>query len=67
MMALAGTFAVYMAAGIALMRRKRLAGKEQRAFIVLSVIGFVLWGSIVLQVPLDLNQAIARTIDYIFK
>lgn len=66
MMGLIGAFALYMAAGIALMRKKRSTGKERGAFIIISVVGFLLWGSIVLQVPLDLNLAIARMLDSIF-
>ncbi|XEC93029.1 hypothetical protein AB6A23_16785 [Paenibacillus tarimensis] len=66
MIGLLGIFTIFLAAGLVIMRRQRSQSKEIWAFVTITCIGLVLWGSIVLHKPLDLNKAIAWIIDSMF-
>ncbi|MCA0753759.1 hypothetical protein KP806_01765 [Paenibacillus sp. N4] len=66
MIGLLGIFTLFLAMGLVIMRRQRLLSKEIWAFVTITCIGLVLWGSIILQKPLDLNKAIAGIIESMF-
>ncbi|WP_337102703.1 hypothetical protein [Paenibacillus sp. YIM B09110] len=65
MMGLLGTYIILSAIAFLFLRFLRMHRREVWAFTILACIGFVLWTSIVLNHPLDLNQAIGRMIDSI--
>ncbi|MCM3628304.1 hypothetical protein M3194_13105 [Paenibacillus glycanilyticus] len=66
MIALVGLFIVFLAVGFIVMRRLQMHRREVWAFAVISCMGFVLWASIVIDHPLDLNTAISWMIDSLF-
>ncbi|MFC4807844.1 hypothetical protein [Paenibacillus sp. GCM10023250] len=58
-------YAVFLAAGFFGMKAIRASRKEKALFVTITTIGGILWGSLVLRRPLDVNRAIAIVIDYL--
>ncbi|BFT72850.1 hypothetical protein [Paenibacillus sp. P36] len=63
MIGLLGTFIAFSVVGFVILRYLRLQAREVWAFVIITCIGFVLWVSIIMHHPLDLNKAIAWMID----
>ncbi|MBO7742976.1 hypothetical protein I8J29_02125 [Paenibacillus sp. MWE-103] len=57
-------YAAFLAAGFFAMKAMRATRKEKALFVTITTIGGILWGSLLLQRPLDVNRAIATVIDY---
>ncbi|SFD75586.1 hypothetical protein SAMN05216378_1285 [Paenibacillus catalpae] len=66
MIGLLGAFIVFLAAGFIIMRELRLHRREVWTFAIITCTGFVLWVSIEVDHPLDLNKAISWMIESIF-
>ncbi|REE67628.1 hypothetical protein A8990_14255 [Paenibacillus taihuensis] len=58
-------YAAFLIAGFYILRAKNASRKEKTLFVVITTIGCVLWGSLLIRQPLDLNRAIAAAIDYL--
>lgn len=57
-------YAAFMAGGLFLFNiQKKLMKKETIVYVGSTTVGAVLWGSIIMQHPLDLNEMIAWLID----
>jgi uncharacterized membrane protein YecN with MAPEG domain len=65
MIGLVGTFTAFLVVGFIVLRYLRMHAREVWVFTIITCIGFVLWASIVLHSPLDLNRAIGWMIDSI--
>lgn len=63
MIGLVGTFIAFLVMGFLILRYLRMQAREVWAFAIITCIGFVLWASIVIHSPLDLNRAIGWMID----
>jgi hypothetical protein len=63
MIGLLATFTLFSAAGFLCLRYSRFRRREVGAFAIITLIGFILWASIIIGRPLDLNQAIAWMIE----
>ncbi|MBM7566348.1 hypothetical protein [Paenibacillus sacheonensis] len=62
-------YAVFLVVGFLIMKSGQagLAGRKEKAlFATITSIGCVLWLSLLLQRPLDLNKAIGMAIDFFF-
>lgn len=63
MIGLIGTFVAFLIVGFYVLRYLQLHAREKWAFAIITCIGFVLWASIIVHYPLDLNKAIECMID----
>jgi hypothetical protein len=59
-------YSAFLVSGFAVMKAGKSGHKEKAFFAVITSIGCILWGSIVLRRPLDLNKAIGILIDFLF-
>lgn len=65
MIGLLGMFLIFFAAGFVIMRYLQMQRRELWAFTFITCIGFILWLSIIVKHPLDLNKAIGWMIESI--
>ncbi|TCM99314.1 hypothetical protein EV294_102610 [Paenibacillus sp. BK033] len=56
---------LFLTGGTIIVRRLHSSRNEMWVFIVISCIGIIIWSSIILYKPLDLNKAIGWMIDSI--
>ncbi|SDW07680.1 hypothetical protein [Paenibacillus sp. CF384] len=59
-------YIAFLVSGFAVMKTQNIGRKEKILFVTITTIGCILWGSLVLHRPLDLNKAIGMAIDFIF-
>ncbi|SFI40328.1 hypothetical protein SAMN02799624_00844 [Paenibacillus sp. UNC496MF] len=57
-------YAAFLVAGFIAMKAMRATRKEKVLFVTITTIGGILWASLLLHRPLDVNRAIATVIDY---
>lgn len=63
MMGLLGIFILFTAAGFIILRNLGMHAREKWTFAIITMISFLLWASIVIEHPLDLNKGIGWVID----
>ncbi len=56
---LAILYVLFLSVGLTVLKAKKFSGKEKAIFIGVTTIGGILWFSIIVRRPLDLNKAIA--------
>ncbi|MBD2870025.1 hypothetical protein [Paenibacillus arenilitoris] len=66
MIGLMTAYILFGAAGFIFLRNLRMQRREGWTFAIMTGVGFILWASIVIGRPLDLNRAIAWMIDNTF-
>ncbi|WP_219834003.1 hypothetical protein [Paenibacillus sp. R14(2021)] len=59
-------YAAFLVIGLITMKRSKAARKEKAALFTITSIGAVLWASILLEHPLDLNRLIGWLIQMMF-
>jgi hypothetical protein len=64
MITMLGLYTLFLIGGLMLLNRvRKLNRKECLLFIGVTTVGGILWGSIIVHVPLDLNKIIALIIN----
>ncbi|TFE26274.1 hypothetical protein [Cohnella luojiensis] len=56
---LAILYVLFLSGGLMVMKAKKFSGKEKAIYIGITTLGGILWFSIIVRRPLDLNKAIA--------
>jgi hypothetical protein len=56
-------YILFLGGGLMTLRKRRWERKECYIYIGLTTAGAILWGSIILRLPLDLNKVIAFICD----
>jgi hypothetical protein len=66
MIGIAIVYVLFLIGGFWMLKRRHSIRREKVVFFSLTTIGFLLWVSLLLHRPLDMNRAIAYSIDYLF-
>ncbi|WP_372660348.1 hypothetical protein [Cohnella sp.] len=56
-------YILFLSGGLIVLKDKKFSRKETAFFIGVTTLGAILWGSIIVRHPLDLNKAIALIIN----
>jgi hypothetical protein len=65
MIGMISMYILFLGGGLMILRKREQGRKECYIYIGLTTVGAVLWGSIILRCPLDLNKVIAYVCDQI--
>ncbi|SFT09786.1 hypothetical protein [Paenibacillus sp. BC26] len=59
-------YIAFLIAGFIIMKAEHIGRKEKTVFVAITTIGCILWGSVIVHRPLDLNKWIGMAIDFMF-